>query len=277
VRGALSVLALGKLGGHELGYAADLDVVFVYQGDDDAVEHYSRLAQRLLGSLRQRTSRGRLYEVDTRLRPSGSQGLLVSSLAAWRRYHEHDAQLWERQALIKLRPVAGDPALGEEVARLATETVYGAPHDRARVAEAISNMRDRIERELGGKHDLKTGAGGIIDVEFAAQFLQLVHGHAHPELRTTSTSVALRAASTLGLVPQEPAQLLDQGYRFLRGIEHRLRVVHDQPIHRLPESRDELARLARRAGFPDGAALVERVERTQHDIRVAYRALLGGA
>ena len=275
VGGALSVLALGKLGGRELGYAADLDVVFVYQGDDDSIEHFSRLAQRLLNGLRQRTIRGRLYEVDTRLRPSGSHGLLVSSLAAWRRYHEHDAQLWERQALIKLRPIAGDPALGAEVARLAADTVYGAPHDQRQVAEAITSMRARIERELGGKHDLKVGAGGLIDVEFAAQYLQLVHGHAHPELRTTSTSNALRAASALGIAPHDVALLLEQGYRFLRGIEHRLRVVHDQPIHRLPESRDELARLARRSGFPDGATLLERVERTQRDVRAAYRALLG--
>jgi [glutamine synthetase] adenylyltransferase / [glutamine synthetase]-adenylyl-L-tyrosine phosphorylase len=274
-RGALSVLALGKLGGRELGYAADLDVVFVYQGDDDSIEHFSRLAQRLLNGLRQRTIRGRLYEVDTRLRPSGSHGLLVSSLTAWRRYHERDAQLWERQALIKLRPIAGDAALGDEVARLAADTVYGAPHDQRQVAEAIKSMRARIERELGGKHDLKVGAGGVIDVEFAAQYLQLVYGHAHPELRTTSTSTALHAASALGIAPHDVALLLDQGYRFLRGIEHRLRVVHDQPIHRLPESRDELARLARRSGFPDGATLLERVERTQRDVRAAYRALLG--
>ncbi|HUS31624.1 MAG TPA: bifunctional [glutamate--ammonia ligase]-adenylyl-L-tyrosine phosphorylase/[glutamate--ammonia-ligase] adenylyltransferase [Kofleriaceae bacterium] len=281
--GALSVLALGKLGGYELGYAADLDVVFVYEGgdDDEAVVHYSRLAQRLLGALRQRTPRGRLYEVDTRLRPSGSQGLLVSSLVAWRRYHEHDARLWERQALIKLRPVAGDKALGAEVARLAAETVYGKSHDRKAVAEEIGAMRTKIERELGGgAHkrvggDLKTDAGGVIDVEFAAQFLQLIHGHAHAALRTTSTSTALRAAASLGIAPEGLVDLLDQGYRFLRGIEHRLRVVHDQPIHRLPDARDELDRLARRSGFPDGAALVERVERWQHDIRAAYRTLLG--
>src|SRR4029079_16996946 len=114
-----------------------------------SIQHFSRLAQRLLGALRQRTPRGRLYEVDTRLRPSGSQGLLVSSLAAWRRYHEQDARLWERQALIKLRPVAGDPTLGAEVARLAADTVYGAPHDAHQVADAITSMRDRIERELG--------------------------------------------------------------------------------------------------------------------------------
>ena len=276
--GALAVLALGKLGGRELGYAADLDVVFVYTGEDDAIEHFSRLAQRLLGALRQRTVRGRLYEVDTRLRPSGSSGLLVSSLASWRRYHAESAQLWEHQALIKLRPVAGDAALGAEVARLASEFVYGAPADPREVAAAITAMRDRIERELGGNPgDLKAGAGGIIDVEFAAQFLQLVYGHAHPALQTTSTSGALRAAAATSVAPASTVALLDDGYRFLRGIEHRLRVVHDQPIHRLPETRVELDRLARRAGFPDGGSLLERVERWQHDIRAAYRTLLTSA
>ncbi|HEX5061894.1 MAG TPA: bifunctional [glutamate--ammonia ligase]-adenylyl-L-tyrosine phosphorylase/[glutamate--ammonia-ligase] adenylyltransferase [Kofleriaceae bacterium] len=297
VDGVLSVLALGKLGGYELGYAADLDVIFVYQGDDAALEHFTRLSQRLLGALRQRTPRGRLYEVDTRLRPSGTQGLLVSSLAAFRRYHEQDARLWERQALIKLRPIAGDAALGAEVARLAADTVYGAPHDAQQVAEAIGAMRERIERELGGGFhkrprvkdpndpagpgysagDLKFDAGGVIDVEFATQYLQLVHGHAHPALRTTGTAPALRAAAALGIAPHDELELLEHGYRFLRGIEHRLRVVHDQPIHRLPESRDELDRLARRSGFPDGATLLEHVERWQREIRRAYLALLSPA
>jgi [glutamine synthetase] adenylyltransferase / [glutamine synthetase]-adenylyl-L-tyrosine phosphorylase len=135
--GRLAILALGKLGGRELGYAADLDVVFVYDGDEAAVVHFSKLAQRLLGALRQRTPRGRLYEVDTRLRPSGTQGLLVSSLAAWRRNHAESAQLWEHQTLTKLRPVAGDPELGAVVARHAAETIYGAPPDARRVAESI--------------------------------------------------------------------------------------------------------------------------------------------
>ena len=276
---ALAVLALGKLGGRELGYAADLDVVFVHTGDSDDIEWFSRCAQRLLGSLRQRTARGRLYELDTRLRPSGTQGTLVSSLTSWKRYHAEHAQLWERQALTKLRPVAGDPALGAEVARLAAETVYGSPPEAVggprAIADAISAMRDRIERELGGKGDLKTSAGGVIDVEFAAQYLQLVHGHAHSALRTTGTAPALRAAARLGVVPAELAERLEQGYRFLRGIEHRLRVVHDQPVHRLPDVKQELDKLARRSGFPDGAALLERVERWQHDIRGAYHAVLG--
>ena len=273
----LAVLGLGKLGGRELGYAADLDVVFVFSGhDDEAVAWYARCAQRLLGALRQRTPRGRMYELDTRLRPSGTAGLLVTSLAGWRRYHAEQARLWERQALTKLRLVAGDPALGAEVARLATETVYGAPVPDPRVvAGEIMAMRDRIERELGSSSDLKTGAGGIMDVEFAAQYLQLVHGHAHEALRTTSTQGALRAAAAANIAPAREIELLDQGYTALRNIEHRMRVVHDQAIHRLPDTRIELDKLARRSGFLDGGVLLAHVERWQHDIRAAYLRLLG--
>jgi glutamate-ammonia-ligase adenylyltransferase len=288
----LAVLGLGKLGGFELGYAADLDVVFVYShsgGDADesdgpvplpTVVWFSRCAQRLLNALRQRTPRGRLYEIDTRLRPSGSQGLLVTSLAGWRKYHATAARLWERQALIKLRAVAGDRALGAQVAQLAGETVYGQPPGGARViAEAIRQMRDRIERELGGGRqrftgDLKLGAGGVMDVEFAAQYLQLVHGHAHPALRITGTAPALEAAAAAGVAAPADLELLSQGYRFLRKIEHRLRVVHDQPIHRLPEIPAELDKLARRSGYPDGAVLLEHVERWQREIRAAYLRLL---
>jgi glutamate-ammonia-ligase adenylyltransferase len=277
VAGKLAVLGMGKLGGRELGYAADLDVVFVYASDDDAaVEWYSRCAQRLLGALRQRTPRGRLYEVDTRLRPSGSQGLLVTSLAGWRRYHAESAALWERQALTKLRHVAGDAELGAEVAVLAAETCYGAPPESLpAIADGILKMRQRIERELGGAGDLKRGAGGVIDVEFAAQYLQLAHGHAHAELRTTSTLDALRAAARAGVAPTHALELLDQGYRFLRGIENRLRVVNDQPVHRLPDTKAELDKLARRSGFPDGALLREHVERWQREIRVTFLSLLG--
>ncbi|MDQ3301608.1 MAG: hypothetical protein M3619_33935, partial [Myxococcota bacterium] len=297
----LAVLGMGKLGGRELGYAADLDVVFVFSdpiedADSDGavplttIEWFSRCAQRLLGALRQRTPRGRLYEVDTRLRPSGTQGLLVTSLAGWRRYHAEAAALWERQALIKLRPVAGDRALGAEVARLAEKTVYGQPGaeqnaperapERAReIAEAILKMRARIERELGGDRgaDLKVGAGGVIDVEFAAQYLQLAHGHAHPALRTTSTVGALRAAAACRVAPERELAMLDQGYRFLRGIENRLRVVNDQPVHRLPETKQELDKLARRSGFPDGALLRAHVERWQREIRQTFLALLGAS
>ncbi len=293
VRGAdgspahLAVLGLGKLGGVELGYAADLDVVFVFDGADNdvesdgarplpAVEYFTRQAQRLVGGLHARTPRGRLYEVDTRLRPSGSKGLLVSSLAGWRRYHASEARLWERQALIKLRPVAGDAALGAAVAAEVAAWLWSAPPPsppRA-IAEEITAMRERMERELGSPNDLKTGKGGIIDAEFAAQFLQLAHGHAVPALRTPSTAPALAAARAAGVGPAHELELLEEGYRFLRLIEHRMRVVHDRPVHRLPDDAVELGRLARRCGFGSGDALRERVGRWQRDIRAAFERVM---
>jgi glutamate-ammonia-ligase adenylyltransferase len=277
--GRLAVLGLGKLGGRELGYAADLDVVFVYdeaEGADDAISYFTRLAQRLVSGLHARTPRGRLYEIDTRLRPSGSQGLLVSSLAGWRRYHASEARLWERQALIKLRPVAGDASLGAEVAAdVATWLWSSPPSDERTIAGEIIAMRDRMQKELGSPGDLKVGKGGIIDVEFAAQYLQLVHGHAVPALRTPSTAPALRAARAAARAPRHDLEVLEEGYRFLRLIEHRMRVVHDRAVSRLPDDAIELGRLARRCGFPSGDALRERVARWQIDIRGAFERVLG--
>ena len=144
-------------------------------------------------------------------------------------------------------------------------------------------MRARIERELGGgtvhhrvAGDLKLGAGGIVDIEFAAQYLQLVWGHAIPALRTTGTVAALDAAAAAGVASPRDLALLAQGYHFLRKIEHRLRVVHDQPIQRLPEAADELDKLARRSGFPDGKVLLAHVERWQHEVRTAYLRVVAG-
>lgn len=282
----LAVLGLGKLGGGELGYAADLDVVFVYDDDGESdgarplptVEYMTRVAQRLVGGLHAATPRGRLYELDTRLRPSGGSGLLVSSLAGWRRYHATEARLWERQALIKLRPIAGDAALGREVAAEVASWLWTAPPASPRqIADEIAAMRDRMERELGSATDLKVGKGGIIDAEFAAQFLQLAHGHAHPTLRVPTTRGALRAAAQLGLADRDDLERLDEGYAFWRLIEHRLRVVHDRPVHHLPTGADELAGLARRCGFPDAAALTARVAAAQRDVRASFERVLGAA
>jgi [glutamine synthetase] adenylyltransferase / [glutamine synthetase]-adenylyl-L-tyrosine phosphorylase len=284
---AMAVLALGKLGGRELGYASDLDLVFVYRADGESdgprplpvVTYMTRLAQRLMGALHAMHPGGRLYEIDTRLRPSGSQGLLVSSLAAWQRYHREGVQPWERQALTKLRPVAGDPEVGAAAEALAHVCVYGAAPDRAAVAAlaaAVTAMRDRIERELSGAHgrDLKTGRGGLIDVEFASQFLQLAHGHAEPALRTTSTLAALRAAAVALPELAGPLGLLVDGYRFLRTLEHRMRIVHDRSVHRLPDDPDELDKLARRVGLEHGAALAASYDRWAREVRSAYTAVV---
>ena len=290
---ALAVLALGKLGGRELGYASDLDLVFVYGKDGESdgarplanVTYMTRLAQRLMSGLHTMHPSGRLYEIDTRLRPSGSQGLLVSSLAAWRRYHQESAELWERQALTQLRPVAGDAALGQEAAAIAAECVYRGPAepramDHCDISVALIAMRDRIERELGGGAgavDLKTGRGGMVDIEFASQYLQLVLGPAHPSLRTPSTLAALRAAGRLGGALAwlaAPCALLADAYVYLRRIEHRLRIVHDAPLSRLPDDPGELDLLARRLGLTDGAALRERDRRFRDEVRRAFDEVL---
>jgi glutamate-ammonia-ligase adenylyltransferase len=310
----MAVLALGKLGGEELGYAADLDLVFVYSADGETeardatrggvnaggrdtgrgdrnvpsiaarplsnVEYMTRLAQRMMSGLHAQHERGRLYEVDTRLRPSGSRGLLVSSLSAWRRYHQEEARLWERQALIKVRPVAGDARLGAEVAEVAASCVWGgaasSATDAATIAREVTAMRDRIEQELAsGSGDLKAGRGGLIDVEFAAQALQLVFGGEEPTLRTRQTVGALAAATQRGVADAGDCALLIDGYRFLRRLEHRMRIVHDRSVHRLPDAPRDLELLARRAGFPDGATLRASFERWTHDIRAAYQRVMG--
>jgi glutamate-ammonia-ligase adenylyltransferase len=285
----MAVLGLGKLGGRELGYASDLDVLFVYSADGDSdgprplanVTYLTRLAQRLMGGLHALHPGGRLYEVDTRLRPSGSAGLLVSTLAAWERYHREGARLWERQALIKLRPVAGDRALGAEVERSALACVYGPPADPAQadpaaVAAAINAMKERIETELStlGKRDVKVGRGGIIDIEFACQYLQLVHGPSHPSMRSPSTLAALTAAAAAVPEVAETCSLLADAYRFFRTLEHRMRIVHDRSVHRLPDEGPELEKLARRVGLGDGAGLAEIYDRWTRDVRRAYSDLL---
>ncbi|HVQ24703.1 MAG TPA: bifunctional [glutamate--ammonia ligase]-adenylyl-L-tyrosine phosphorylase/[glutamate--ammonia-ligase] adenylyltransferase, partial [Planctomycetota bacterium] len=142
----LAVLGLGKLGARELGYAGDLDLVFVYQGGVDEHEAAARLAQRLVSALGAFLEEGRLYEVDTRLRPSGQQGTLVSSVEAWLDYHRSSAQLWERQALIRCRAVAGDPVLGSHLEREAERFVYAEGTDARTVGDAIARMRERIEK-----------------------------------------------------------------------------------------------------------------------------------
>jgi glutamate-ammonia-ligase adenylyltransferase len=278
----LAVLGLGKLGSRELGYASDLDIIFVYGDDGDSdgrrpldnVTYMTRLAQRLVGQLHAYHPNGRLYETDTRLRPEGSKGLLVSSIAGWRAYHEGAARLWERQALIKLRPVAGAAGVGHAVARLAAHHVFGQPPgDRAAIGAEIRDMRARIEREIAGaepERDFKAGPGGMIDCEFAAQYLQLAHGHAHASLRVAATSEALRAAGAAGVADLGACELLAQGYRFLRRIEHRVRIVHDRSEHRLPSDPRELDRLARRCAHPNGGSLLDAYRQWTGDIRRAY-------
>jgi glutamate-ammonia-ligase adenylyltransferase len=261
--GELVVLAMGKLGGGELNYHSDLDLIFVHEETDSdsarlgAHEAFSRFAQRLISVLQATTREGIVYRIDTRLRPSGRSGPLVSSLEGFRQYHESSAQIWERQALIKARPVAGDQALGERVAGIVSAFVYRAPLTAAEARE-LRRLRGRMERELAreesGRVNIKTGRGGLVDVEFVTQMLQLHHGYAAPQLRVRSTLAALAALSTSGVLPADDAKQLTDGYAFLRRIDNALRLAYDRPVEELEEGSADLGGVAKRMGFAGAAA-----------------------
>jgi glutamate-ammonia-ligase adenylyltransferase len=261
---SLAVIGLGKLGGRELSYSSDLDVVFVYSHEGTATggrgasnfDVMSRLAQRLIHALSAFLDEGRLYDIDTRLRPSGQEGALVSSLAGFRVYHARAAQLWERQALIKARTVAGDRGLGAEIEALAATHVYGddaGAMPQKEVAAEIGRLRARMEKELAQetahRFNIKVGRGGMIDVEFLVQFLQLCEGHRLPSLRVRPTGDAIVALAAACVLPAEEASLLADSYAFLRRLENRLRLVHDRSIHEITDRPDELDKLARRLGY----------------------------
>jgi glutamate-ammonia-ligase adenylyltransferase len=297
--GRLCVVAMGKLGGRELGYHSDLDLVFLYRSEEapgasgesqSQVHHlFARLAQRFLSFLQMPLREGLLYKIDTRLRPSGNQGALVTSVAGFARYHRGTegsphtrSQLWERQALLRARFVAGDEALWAEVERqVVRPVVCEAGPDRASMATEIRRMRDRMETEIGkestkGKNP-KVGRGGIVDIEFAVQFLQLAHCHAAPSVATPSTPAALRRLREAGLLRDAPYQALLQGYEFHRRLAMRMRIVHDYSIDWLPSEGRGLAQLARRLGYhgeDPGARLVADYARITDAVRRAFEEVV---
>ncbi len=265
-----AILGMGKLGGMELNYHSDLDIIFIYEGEGETrpvpgtdperfrqqsnQEYFSRLAQRIISVLTLMTREGYVYQIDTRLRPSGNQGPLVTSLPAYQRYHESSAQLWERQALTKARVVTGPPDFARRIEALNRSIVYERPLP-AGLREEIYRLRARMEAEIareGAAHlNIKTGRGGMVDVEFLAQYLQLLHGGERPTLRETNTLKTLQALQVEGLLEENDFTVLTGGYKFLRRLENKLRLVHDQSINELSADRAYLVKLARRLGYPD--------------------------
>ncbi|HEX4458435.1 MAG TPA: bifunctional [glutamate--ammonia ligase]-adenylyl-L-tyrosine phosphorylase/[glutamate--ammonia-ligase] adenylyltransferase, partial [Polyangia bacterium] len=289
----LAVMGLGKLGGRELTYSSDLDVVFIYSDEGQATggravtnfEVMSRLAQRLIHALSSYLEEGRLYEIDTRLRPSGQKGALVSSLAGFRAYHAKEAALWERQALIKARTVAGDRALGHEIERLAESHVYSrgdGDDNRAHIATEIGRLRARMERELAQEtahlFNIKTGRGGLVDVEFLTQYLQLIHGPTTPSVRRRATTEALAALADARLIDAAEARQLIESYAFLRRLENRLRIVSDRSIQQISDRNPrELGKLARRLGYhgdDGGARLLADYRQHTERVRALYARYL---
>jgi glutamate-ammonia-ligase adenylyltransferase len=223
-----AVIAYGKLGGKELGYASDLDIVFLYEdADERAPEVYARLAMRLQSWTTTRTSAGVLFETDLALRPSGASGLMVSSMEAFERYQEHDAWVWEHQALTRARFCAGDPRIGERFERI-RQSILTRPREPAALAREIVAMRDKMHAahpNRSGLFDLKHDHGGMIDIEFSVQFLVLAHAQHHAQLTRNLGNIALLAiAAGLGLIPAGLAERCRDAYREFRRLQHALRL-----------------------------------------------------
>ncbi|MGB8516601.1 MAG: bifunctional [glutamate--ammonia ligase]-adenylyl-L-tyrosine phosphorylase/[glutamate--ammonia-ligase] adenylyltransferase [Gallionella sp.] len=230
---AFSIIAYGKLGGKELGYESDLDLIFIYDDEHpDAQENYARLAQRINTVLSSYTSAGRLYETDLRLRPNGASGLLVSSLAAFADYQRHDAWVWEHQALTRARFSAGSQTIGAAFETLRNELLC-LPRDPKNLRAEILAMRKKMHDghvNPTGLFDIKHDSGGMVDIEFMVQFLVLAHAHQHPQLAANTGNLALlKLAGELNLIPPELAAQTRELYRTLRKIQHRMRLNNQYP------------------------------------------------
>ncbi|MCA9177528.1 MAG: bifunctional [glutamate--ammonia ligase]-adenylyl-L-tyrosine phosphorylase/[glutamate--ammonia-ligase] adenylyltransferase [Planctomycetales bacterium] len=253
-------LALGKLGGEELNYSSDIDLIFL--GDSGARtngpraisgdDFFSRLAKEVVRLLTESTEHGAAYRVDLRLRPHGDQGPLVMSFDAAQRYYDVSGRTWERQAFVKARTCAGDKAAGDEFIARLQPWIYQRYLSRADIS-GIKALKRKIERraEQAYVRDLKTGHGGIRDIEFVIQFLQLLNGGDLPGLRTGNTLEAIRELESAGCLTMQERTLLEENYAMLRKVEHRLQIMFDLQTHRLPSSPGETSRLAKRMGFRD--------------------------
>ncbi len=295
-----AILALGKLGAREMNYHSDLDLMMIYEGDGrtsppagasrnerfeltDNFHFFTEFAQRIIKALSQIGPMGRLYQVDMRLRPTGKSGSLVLPLCEFRRYFlggtgnaahpEGGAQLWERQALTRARVVWGDGEFGTQVMESVAEAAYGLAWQPAWVDE-IAAMRERLEASRPGR-DLKRGPGGLADVEFLVQTLQLAHGKTHSSLRVTNTWQALAALRASGLLELEEQSTLRACYDFLLRVQSRLRIVHNRTLDAVPESPAEVEKLARRLGFESGGKFLAELKQHRTRTRELYGRLMG--
>ncbi|MEW1547094.1 bifunctional [glutamine synthetase] adenylyltransferase/[glutamine synthetase]-adenylyl-L-tyrosine phosphorylase [Streptomyces tsukubensis] len=284
----LAVIALGKCGGQELNYVSDVDVVFVGEpasGADEntGIQAATRLASHLMRICSETTVEGAIWPVDANLRPEGRNGPLVRTLSSHLAYYQRWAKTWEFQALLKARAVAGDPLLGEEYIEALSPLVWQAA-ERENFVTDVQKMRRRVIDNIPAAEvdrELKLGPGGLRDVEFAVQLLQLVHGRSDAGLRSGSTLAALQALAAGGYVGRVDAAQLDDAYRFLRAMEHRIQLFRLRRTHLVPEDPADLRRLGRSLGFrTDPVAELHRewrrhasVVRRLHE-KLFYRPLL---
>ncbi len=260
------VLAMGKLGGHELNYSSDIDLIVIYDQDGKTLANnglaksqtnelfYEKLTLEIVRLLGENTSSGRAYRVDLRLRPEGSRGKVCCSLRYALRYYDLQGRTWERQAMIKARPIAGDRELGKSILRQLAQWIYRPNVNRTDIG-GVKALKRKIERraKLEGEDrtNIKTGHGGIRDVEFVIQFLQLLNGCLLKEVRGNNTFLAIKRLERAGCLNNSEGNLLFHNYSWLRQLEHRLQIMHDLQTHTISHDQVELYKTARRMGYRD--------------------------
>jgi glutamate-ammonia-ligase adenylyltransferase len=273
----VAVIAMGKLGGEELNYASDIDLMFAYGVDGETAggqrgrvangEYFARVCREVVAFLEEATEEGYAFRVDLRLRPEGRIGSIVLSLAGYRDYYRDRAELWERQALIKARVAAGDLRVGARFMAEVREVVYRPGLD-ARVVPAIRAMKTQIDRTLGARGNaaanVKLGRGGIREIEFLVQALQLLYAGDDAWLRERNTLKAVFRLTERGYLAPDLGRMLSEAYVHLRTVEHRLQILHEFQTHTLPSSPLELGRLARRLGIAGPPARAGRAFRAHH-------------
>ncbi len=284
--GRIALVAMGRLGGREMTASSDLDLIILYEvppgtaGSTGArplspPQYYTRLTQRLVAAISAPTSEGRLYDVDFRLRPSGNSGPLATSLDAFDAYQAKDAWTWEHMALTRARAVAGDAALMRKATK-AIEAALGRPRDPARVIADVLEMRGLVEAEKGGGvWDLKQAPGGMVDVEFLAQSLELRHAHEHPSIVAGETEAVLRACAAKGLLARGDAEILLPATRLYQNLNQVLRLCIDGTLK--PEDAPGGLRefLAVTGEMPDFARLEAHLVATEAAVRATFERLLG--
>jgi len=280
-------LAMGKLGGREMAANSDLDLIVVYDYDPahpdsdgprplHAAHYYARFTQRLVNALTTRTNYGRLYDVDMRLRPSGRSGPVATSLASFENYQHREAWTWEHMALTRARVVAGAPALAARVEAV-IRGVLCAPRDAKAVAADVAEMRRAIAAEKGdaARWDLKHAAGGLVDLEFIAQYLELVHAAAAPEILATATATVFDKAARLGILAPGDAEVLRPATRLYHDLGQLLRLCVAAPFDGKSAGAGLMELLARAADVPDFATLDAHVADTQVRVRGVFGRILG--
>jgi [glutamine synthetase] adenylyltransferase / [glutamine synthetase]-adenylyl-L-tyrosine phosphorylase len=284
--GAVAVVAMGKLGGYEMTAASDLDLIVVYDFDQRTqassglkplppTQYYTRFTQRLISALASQTAEGNLYEVDMRLRPSGQKGPVATQLSSFIEYQQSEAWTWEHLALTRARVVSGPPALKAAVED-AVRQVLTLPRDRAKIAADVRDMRARIEKEKGTKDiwDLKQVRGGLVDLEFIAQHLQLVHAHEHPEILSPNTVNALNGLRKAGLLPAAAGDSLLPAARLFNNLTQVLRLCLDGPFQPSAASEGLKALLARAGEAPDFARLEADLAARQAEVAANFNNLV---